>query len=116
VLAVRATAVRNEPVVLLIEPQRILDPTDPDIASHLSLPHGEILGVRNALCPSRWLTAEMLYESDLARSSGKWGFDLLDLYPIMILRDFWREYAPGSAALASHGAVTRRNANTSGNE
>jgi hypothetical protein len=29
VLAVRATAVRNEPVVLLIELQRILDPTDP---------------------------------------------------------------------------------------
>jgi len=63
--AVRAAAARDEPVMPFIEAQRILDPTDTNIAPHLSLPHGESLEARNALCPSRMSIAEMLYDRDL---------------------------------------------------
>ena len=89
--AVRAAAVRDESVLPLIEAQRILDPTDTDIASHLSLPHGESLEAGNALCPSRMSIAEMLYERHLSAVVQKMAAYRFDRYPIMILVDPWLE-------------------------
>ena len=66
----RAPAVRDEAVVLFIEPQRVLGPTDSNITPHLSLPHGESLGGRNIRRPSRPQTEALLYERHLWRRAG----------------------------------------------
>ncbi len=77
-LAVRATAVRDESVVLFVEAQRILDPTDPNIAPHLSLPHSGSLEARKALRPSRPRLCDLLYERDLSVIVPYLGADRLD--------------------------------------
>jgi len=51
----------NQPVVLFIEPEWVLNPTDPNIAAHLSLPHDGSVGIRNSLRPTRSDTLTLLY-------------------------------------------------------
>jgi hypothetical protein len=86
VFAVGAPAVRDESVVFLIEPDGVLNPTDSNIASHLSLPHCESVGSRNVLRPTRSVRATVLYEWKLALIVRDLGLGKLDQCRIIIFR------------------------------
>ena len=68
-LAVGAATVRDEFVVLFVEAERIVHPTQPNIASWFSLSHWRSVGVRNAGRPSSTAGSRLLYRGNYLGSS-----------------------------------------------
>lgn len=93
VFAARTPTVRDEAIVFLIEAQWVLNPADSNIASHLSLPHRESVGIRNVLRPTRADGIALLYEWPLALIVlivADLGVDRLDRNGIIISRTVTR--------------------------
>ena len=84
--AIGAPAVRHEPVMSLIEPERVLNPSDSNIAPHLSLPHRCNVGSQNVFRPTRSGVTTPLYGLQLVLIVCDLGADRLDQLRIIIFR------------------------------